>query len=127
MSTALEDKEAIRELLANYCFNIDRPNPKALIALFSEDAAWEMNGIGRFTGPALHEFLTKTAEGGSKMRHVTSNEVISVNGNNATARSYIVLFVPGEKPTPDFSAFYEDKLVKTGGRWLFKERVVATA
>ena len=41
MSTALEDKDAIRELLADYCTRLDNDRFEDMAALFTEDGTWE--------------------------------------------------------------------------------------
>ena len=55
-----------------------------------------------------------------------ANEVIKVNGNEATAKSYIVLVrAKGEGALVNgLAGRYEDQLVKQGDRWLFKNRKV---
>lgn len=123
---ALADKEAIRELLSNYCFGIDRGSPDAVAELFVEDGIWD-GPMGRCESRrALHEFMTRAGIGGGqgRVRHLTLNEVISVTGNMATARSYVVGLNAGDAPPSiTFAGFYEDRLVKVEGRWLFKERL----
>ncbi|TAL01962.1 MAG: nuclear transport factor 2 family protein [Rhodospirillaceae bacterium] len=123
MSTLLEDKDAIRDLLANYCFYTDRKNPDALVALFTEDCVYDGGAFGRFEGrAALRGFMTAAGDE-SRVRHFTVNEVIAVKGDTATARSYfLVLDSASAPPTPLFTGFYEDQFVRTGGRWLFKTR-----
>jgi hypothetical protein len=125
MSTLSEDKEAIRDLLSSYCFHTDRGNPDALAALFTEDCIWEGGKFGRREGRrAVHEFAVKGAARETKFRHLTMNSIITVAGDKATARSYgYVLKLEGTAaPAPFFAGFYEDELVKVGGKWLFKVR-----
>jgi hypothetical protein len=48
---ALEDVNAIRYLKARYAaYCDDQYNPDGLAALFTEDAVWESEGLGRFEG-----------------------------------------------------------------------------
>jgi hypothetical protein len=47
----LEDVNAIRHLKARYAaYCDDQYNPEGLAALFTEDAVWESQGLGRFEG-----------------------------------------------------------------------------
>ena len=47
----LEDVNAIRHLKARYAASCDdQYNPDGLAALFTEDAVWESQGLGRFEG-----------------------------------------------------------------------------
>ena len=126
MSTAVEDKEAIRELLASYCFCIDRGDPEGLLVQLAEDCVWDGGPIGRYEGAGLRQFLTAAVSGGErKRRHFLANEIITVTRDTATARSYLLVVNVAEAgPSLGFAGFYEDRLVKRGGRWLFKERVI---
>ena len=56
---ALEDINAIRHLKAQYAaYCDDHYNPDGLAALFTEDAVWESQGLGRFEGrDAIREFF----------------------------------------------------------------------
>src|SRR5713101_1964785 len=48
---ALEDVNAIRHLKARYAASCDdQYNPDGIAALFTEDAVWESQGLGRFEG-----------------------------------------------------------------------------
>ncbi len=126
MTSLIEDKEAIRELLATYCFCVDRGDPKGLLATFTADGVWDGGPLGRHEGEAMRQFLGAAASSGDgKRRHVVANEIISVSGETATARSYLlVVQVADSGAAIAFAGFYEDRLVKVGGRWLFKERLM---
>jgi ketosteroid isomerase-like protein len=126
MSMMLEDKEAIRELLSSYCFCIDRGDPPGLLAQLAEDCVWDGGPIGRYEGAALRQFLSAAASSGERQRrHFLANEIITVTGDTATARSYLlVVNVADAGPSLGFAGFYEDRLVKRGGRWLFRERLI---
>src|SRR5437870_169961 len=56
---ALEDVNAIRHLKARYAaYCDDQYNPDGIAALFTEDAVWESQGLGRFEGRhAIREFF----------------------------------------------------------------------
>jgi len=60
------------------------------------------------------------------MKHCVMNEIIKVNGDQATAKSYIVVVrSKGEGALVNgLAGRYEDQLVKQGDRWLFKNRKV---
>jgi len=51
MPTAAEDKDAIRELMAEYCFHLDDGRYDDMAALFTEDGAWD-TAFGKATGRA---------------------------------------------------------------------------
>jgi ketosteroid isomerase-like protein len=125
MPTVLEDEKAIRELLAAYCYCLDRGDVDAFVQLFTEDCVWDGGPWGRAEGRrALRESKTSTVGTSAvKSRHLSSNEIISVTGDTAVARSYVlVMNVAQSPPVPLVLGCYEDQFAKSGGRWLFKSR-----
>jgi hypothetical protein len=120
----LEEKDAIRELMANYCFRCDTRDPEGLGALFTEDSIWDGGDWGIKRGPGeLKEFLMQ-ATGDFAMRHVCANEVIMVEGDTATAQCYFFVLKCGDgAPEIFFTGFYDDRFIKRDGKWLFKERI----
>ncbi len=128
MSTPLDDEKAIRDLLAAYCFCVDRSDADAFVELFSEDGVCDRGPWGRLEGRrALHDYVRAAAGGKTsrevKVRHFCANEVISIAGDTATARCYVLAM--NAAPTPPASlviGHYEDELVKAGGRWRIKSR-----
>ena len=56
MPTAVEDKDAIREVLAQYCFALDDGRFADMAACFTEDGTWH-TAFGKATGrKAIAEF-----------------------------------------------------------------------
>ena len=125
MSTMLEDEKAIRELLAAYCFCVDRGDADAFVELFTEDGVCDRGPWGRAEGRrALHEYISASVGSREvKARHLSANEVVSITRDTAAARSYVlVMNISCSPPVPLVVGHYEDQFVKTGGRWLFKSR-----
>ena len=61
MASALEDKDAIREVMARYCFALDDGRFADMAACFSEDGTWQ-TFFGKATGrPAIAEFAAGLA------------------------------------------------------------------
>src|SRR6266699_1826353 len=91
MVTALEEKDAIREVLAEYCFRLDGGQFSDMAALFTEDGTWEA-ACGKATGrAAIADFARGLRERGPQPRprgvHLTTNIVIALDGNDARVRS----------------------------------------
>jgi len=127
MSKLLEDEKAVRELLAAYCFCVDRADADAFVELFTEDGVWDRGAWGRVEGRrALHDYMS--AAGAKtprevKTRHFSTNEIVSITQDTAAARSYVlVMNAAATPPVPLVIGHYEDELAKTGGRWRFKSR-----
>jgi SnoaL-like domain len=124
MTSVIEEKDAIRELMANYCFRCDERDPDGLAALFSEDAIWDGGAFGRKNREELKEFLLASTGAEHRIRHLTANEMITVNGTSAKAQCYFTVLKLGEgQPEVFFSGFYDDSFVKQSGKWLFQERI----
>jgi len=127
MASVLEEKDAIRELQASYCFHIDNAEFSKWVDLFTPDGVFEIPRMGRFAG---HEALLKFTQalpltnGSPMMRHCVTNSIVEVDGERAKAWSYVVVVRGGETLALNLAGRYEDELVKSGGRWRFQERRV---
>ena len=129
MPSALEEKDAIRELLAEYCFRLDGGDYDGMAALFAADGVWETDfgkGTGR-DGIAGHarEIRARAAETRPRGAHLTTNIVITLNGAEAQARSNWTVVQNGPNgPVISSGGAYVDRLVKADGRWLFRHRKI---
>lgn len=128
MSSLLEDKDAIRDVIARYCFYTDSGQFEKYADLFTEDCDWDGGIFGRHSGrAALLASMRSSGDAATKLRHSTANIVIRVDGDEARATSYAtVLGVGGETPLIFFAGCYIDQLVRREGRWLFKHRKIRT-
>jgi ketosteroid isomerase-like protein len=129
MVSVLEEKDAIHETIAEYCFHFDGGEFDKWIDLFTDDGVFDAGRMGVQKGKdALRAFLKniRLTNGSPMMKHCVMNEIIKVNGNEATAKSYIVVVrAKGEGALVNgIAGRYEDQLVKQGDRWLFKNRKV---
>ena len=129
MATVLEEKDAIHETIANYCFHFDGAEFDKWIELFTDDGTFDAGALGVQKGKdALRKFLTgiRLTNGSPMVKHCVMNEIIKVDGEKATAKSYIVLVrSKGEGALVNgLAGRYEDQLVKQGEQWLFKSRKV---
>lgn len=124
MPTLLEDKEAIRELFYRYCYGTDTGDTETWVGVFTDDCLWDGGPFGVLNGKdAMRAFHKQGADQAKTMRHLTLNTLINVSGDQAQALSYVAVLGPGEKTMNIFFVgFYEDALVRQGGRWLIKSR-----
>jgi hypothetical protein len=129
MAAILEEKEAIHEIIANYCFYFDGGEFDKWVDLFTDDAVFDGGALGlrvKKGKDMLRAFVKRfpLTDGIPMMKHCVMNEIIKVNGDKATAKSYFVLFRSKGKGTlvNGLAGCYEDELVKQGNRWLFKKR-----
>ena len=127
MASVLEEKDAIRELMARYCFHFDNGEFDAWLDLFTPDGAFDLGSRGRFGGrESLQKFLNSLAltNGVPMMKHCVMNSIVSVDGDQATAQSYVVVVRGGEQLAVTVAGRYDDQLAKSANGWRFKERKV---
>jgi len=133
MSGMLEEDKAIRDLMSRYCFLVDRipdRNAEAFAALFTEDGVWNSASLDRRVEgrQQLRDFMAGVYDSDGVYRHLIANAIISIDGNRATAHSYVhVSNLATGTPVCVMIAFYDDDLVKHNGKWLFKVRNVRDA
>lgn len=58
------------------------------------------------------------------MRHVVTNVVIDVDGDDATSESYLQILSVGPQPSVMTTGVYHDRLRRVDGCWRFTERVM---
>lgn len=89
---ALEDREAIRDLIARYGPLVDSGRVAEAAALWAEDGVYEVGGYGAYVGPAAIRALLEGPDhqaliaGGAA--HVLSPPVITLDGDEAVAHTY---------------------------------------
>ena len=129
MPTAVEDKDAIREVLADYCFRLDGGDYDGMAALFAEDGTWD-TAFGTATGRAAIAELARNIRaraGAERPRavHLVSNIAIALDGDSARVRSnWMVMQNAPEGPKIGSGGGYADEMVREGGRWLFRSRKI---
>ncbi|MBN8929492.1 MAG: hypothetical protein BGO51_20745 [Rhodospirillales bacterium 69-11] len=125
MSDTLADREAIRELLAIYCFHLDAGRFEEMAQLFTADGVWE-TAFGSGHGHAgIVEQARSIAGTGPRPRrvHQTTNIVISLQGDRAEVQSnWTLVQNTPEGPAIGSGGAYFDVVVRQGGRWLFQHR-----
>jgi hypothetical protein len=119
-----DDRLAIGELLAAYCWAIDHGRWEELPGLFTDDCRLDFGDLmGVFEGREGLRRFTDTLRGtGVPMRHYTTNLVLRGDGARARAESYVLALTgpPGGR-TPT-TGRYDDELVKLDGRWRIRVR-----
>jgi 3-phenylpropionate/cinnamic acid dioxygenase small subunit len=123
MTTPLEDKDAIRELLHRYCFCMDEGRFAELAALFAPDGEW-IAPYRTATGPAdIAAWLQQSVPPEPRRMHYVMNSIITIDGARATARSNYLVVVEGPNgPVPSVCGTYDDVLVKQAAGWRFQRR-----
>lgn len=119
----IEDLEAVRRLLADYCFFTDARDHVRLCELFTDDFA--LTGIfGDYHGKeGMRQLHISRGPGWSPLRHLLINAVIDLDDDRGTGRSYIITLDHRDGQTSlKQPGCYSDRYVKLDGRWLFQAR-----
>jgi uncharacterized protein (TIGR02246 family) len=128
MSDTLENKEAIREVLAEYCFCLDGGRFAEMAALFAPDGTWH-TAFGKATGRADIEALANRVanRAGPRPRgvHLVTNIVIKLVGERAhVASNWALVHNSPNGPIVGSGGAYADDMVKQNGHWLFHYRKI---
>ncbi len=129
MPTAIEEKDAIREVMAEYCFRLDGARYDEMAALFTEDGTWD-TAFGAATGRAAiaqqaRDIRARAGDNRPRAVHLVTNIAIALDGERAEVRSnWTVVQNSPEGPKIGSGGAYVDQMVKQGGRWLFHYRKI---
>ena len=132
MSPAIQEKDAIRELMSEYCYLIDDGKIDVWLNLFTDDAVVIGPDGEQIPGRPAIKALFRDVDSDllARTKHLTTNEIIRVDGDMATAKSTIIVYeLTQSEPaiSTKVVGIYEDKLVKLEGHWKFKERKFSIA
>ena len=118
----IEDRTAISELRARYSFLVDQGRGREVVDFFTDD--------GVFAGP-VHSWTGKQAILEHQENHVLSgmwhficNEIIDIQGDDASAQCYCLMPAAYEGESYLCACQYDDVLVRQDGGWKFKSRKV---
>jgi hypothetical protein len=142
VSSYADDRAAIEDLQARYMFALDFDDYDTYVKTFTEDGILDIIGMkaqGREEIRKLLEGPGESEEGEEQApaepegpypatgRHNITNIVLKIDGDTATGRAYWFHYGntnPERKAQLDSYGYYEDKMVKVDGEWLFSERVI---
>jgi uncharacterized protein (TIGR02246 family) len=119
------DLRAIEQLMVRYADRIDANDPEGAAACFAED------GVGKYWGEyrgrkEIAARLSKILDRFAATSHHLSNVSIRLDGNRATATSYVYAFhrMAGTNDPMHYWGRWVDRLVRADEGWLFAEREV---
>jgi 3-phenylpropionate/cinnamic acid dioxygenase small subunit len=127
-----DDRDAIADLLFEYCSRIDAGDLAGVGALFAH-ATYRTFGSpvvlrGASEVQAAQETVVKLYDGSPRTHHVVTNVrvVVAADGAAATAASYfaVVWAAPDGPPGIILTGRYEDTLEKADGAWRFTDRLI---
>lgn len=128
-SPSMEDRFGINDLFVRYTCALDAGDAQTVIDCFAEDGTLVSPAVGEHTGRAAitafaHRF-SRFQGGGSQLRHVISNLIMSVDGEQAHATCYLTVFLTKDGKSKLLApGRYDCELRKVNGQWRFQRRVV---
>jgi uncharacterized protein (TIGR02246 family) len=121
------DKAAIMDVLARYAVTVDSGDIQGFGDVFTEDVVWQWPALGlKYEGrAAMRELAAAIARYLPGGQHVTSNHVITLDGDKARAVCELTCFISRpEKIHTVLQGFYRDELKNEDGRWYICRRDV---
>lgn len=122
---ALEDRQAIQQLRAQYCQHLDDGRWEELTGLFTPDGRFVGLSTAQGREQMLEFFPALKAGTVTSWWHFSSNETIYLDGDTATGQTWLLQPCVVEDETHIAAGRYEDQMVRgDDGRWRFRERRV---
>lgn len=123
--TVGEDQHEISRTLGTYCQRCDDGDFDALVDLFTEDARLAFEQQVAEGHDAIRTLMEKVQPAEARGKHITSNSLVDIDGDTATATTDYLFVRPGAGGLSVVaSGRYYDSLVRQGERWRFSERMV---
>jgi len=127
----IEDQAAIRELILQYAVRLDARDFDGYAQLFAKDGVWKNGPVVHQGREAIRSMLSgiygPTPPGyqnRDSYRIVHNIEILTLEGDRATARSKHLTLMRGENeaPTPRLVGIYTDEFIREDGEWKFLSR-----
>lgn len=123
---SVEDRLAIRELIEAYGDAVCQHDAEAWADLWCDDGIWDMPSIpsiGTLVGKdQIMPVWIAAMDALRGMVMLVTVGKITVDGDRATARSYISEAYPRGSEVARDRGMFEDEIVRRDGRWLFQKR-----
>ncbi|MBI2700119.1 nuclear transport factor 2 family protein [Mycobacterium gordonae] len=123
--TEREDRQDISELLVRYATGIDRRDWALFRTVFTDDCELDYGEIGSWSGiDAVTDFMEKVHALAGHTLHRLSNQDITVDGENAVARTYVDALIMSADNAGGVNGigFYDDDIVRTSQGWRIARR-----
>ena len=125
---ASNDIQEIKALNAKYNFSIDAGNAEAWASCFTANGVF--NAVVEGEAPKgtaqLKAFIATGVAAFGTMYHLTTNEIISIDGEKARQNCYLQFFTKKDGVLDGYICVYDDWLERENGAWKYSRRDVAT-
>ncbi|HEY9304544.1 MAG TPA: nuclear transport factor 2 family protein [Mycobacterium sp.] len=120
-----EDRQDIADVLTRYATGIDRRDWPLFRTVFTDDCELDYGEIGSWKGvDAVTDFMDKTHALAGHTLHRLTNQVITVDGDSAQARTYVdaLIMMDDNKSGVNGIGYYDDELVRGHTGWQIARR-----
>jgi 3-phenylpropionate/cinnamic acid dioxygenase small subunit len=120
-----EDRQDIADVLVRYATGIDRRDWPLFRTVFTDDCELDYGEIGTWHGvDEVADFMDKTHAMAGHTLHRLTNQAIIVEGDKASARTYIdaVIMFGDNQSGVNAWGFYDDEVVRTADGWRIARR-----
>lgn len=121
-----DDRQDISDLLVRYATGIDRRDWPLFRTVFADDCELDYGEIGAWKGiDAVAEFMEQVHAMAGHTMHRLTNQAVTVDGDKATARTYVDALIMGgdNKTGVNALGFYDDDIVRTADGWRIARRL----
>lgn len=132
---AITDRAEIEELYARYCIAVDSGDVESWAQTYTEDGAFvsqgEVSGRVEILKFAIDRVASRATKEWTEVQHWVSNLVL--DGDDVEARGFCYMVRIGRPRVGERKfefveqGYYQDRLKKVNGRWLFTRRMVVHA
>ena len=120
-----EDRQDIADVLTRYATGIDRRDWPLFRTVFTDDCELDYGEIGVWKGvDAVTDFMDKTHALAGHTLHRLTNQVITVDGDAAEARTYVdaLIMMADNKSGVNGIGYYDDELIRSHTGWRIVRR-----
>lgn len=126
----LVDEWALRRLVQQYAYAVDRNDPDLFVSLFIEDAVVEGPGFCFAGHPQLAGVPGQLARQFRGTMHCVFNHLVTIEGDAARGETYCIAYhgilgEDGQPMTLDWAIRYQDRYVRRGPAWQIAYRRLA--
>lgn len=126
MTDPTTDVLEILRLNARYNFAVDAGDAQAWAACFTRDGVFHalLEGHTPKGTAELEAFVPACTAAFGTMHHLTTNEVVDVDGDRATQTCYLQFFAEKDGTVQGSICVYRDELAREDGQWRYADRKV---
>lgn len=120
-----EDRQDISDVLVRYATGIDRRDWTLFRGIFTDDCELDYGEVGAWHGAdAVMEFMQQAHAMAGHTMHRLTNQVITVHGDTAEARTYVdaLIMLADNNSGVNAAGFYDDELVRAEQGWRIARR-----